>query len=66
MADKVRIKDIAENQGSLSALLTEFCTIARTYPRQHAKGGKVLKEINYQPNMYASALAYNKSYTFTA
>ena len=25
---------------------------------------KVLERINYQPNMYASALAYNKSYTF--
>ena len=25
---------------------------------------QALKEMNYQPNMYASALAYNKSYTF--
>ena len=25
---------------------------------------KALKEMNYQPNVYASALAYNKSYTF--
>ena len=25
---------------------------------------QALKEMNYQPNMYASALAYNKAYTF--
>ena len=25
---------------------------------------KILNEINYQPNVYASVLAYNKTYTF--
>ena len=28
------------------------------------QGRESLKEMNYQPNVYASALAYNKSYTF--
>ena len=34
-------------------------------PPAREKVEKALKEMNYQPNMYASALASNKRYSFT-
>ena len=65
MADKVRIKDIAEKSGvsvgTVDRVLHNRPNVSKT---AREKVEKVLKEINYQPNMYASALAYNKSYTF--
>lgn len=65
MAQKVRIKDIAEKSGvsvgTVDRILHNRPNVSKA---AREKVEKVLKEINYQPNMYASALAYNKSYTF--
>ena len=63
MNGKVRIKDIAEQSGvsvgTVDRILHNRPNVSKT---AREKVEKVLKEINYQPNMYASALAYNKSY----
>ena len=65
MAQKVRIKDIAEKSGvsvgTVDRILHNRPNVSKL---AREKVEKVLKEINYQPNMYASALAYNKRYTF--
>lgn len=65
MTEKIRIKDIAEKAGvsvgTVDRVLHERPNVSK---EAREKVEKVLKEINYQPNMYASALAYNKSYTF--
>ena len=65
MAEKIRIKDIAERAGvsvgTVDRVLHERPNVSKT---AREKVEKALKEMNYQPNMYASALAYNKSYTF--
>ncbi len=65
MLDKIRIKDIAERAGisvgTVDRVLHNRPNVSKT---ARDKIEKVLKELNYQPNMYASALAYNKSYTF--
>ena len=65
MTDKVRIKDIAEKSGvsvgTVDRVLHNRPNVSKT---AREKVEKVLEEINYQPNMYASALAYNKSYKF--
>ena len=65
MAQKVRIKDIAEKSGvsvgTVDRILHNRPNVSKS---AREKVEKVLKEINYQPNMYASALAYNKRYTF--
>lgn len=65
MAQKVRIKDIAEKSGvsvgTVDRILHNRPNVSKV---AREKVEKVLKEINYQPNMYASALAYNKSYNF--
>ncbi|MCR4852645.1 MAG: LacI family DNA-binding transcriptional regulator [Prevotella sp.] len=65
MAQKVRIKDIAEKSGvsvgTVDRILHNRPNVSKS---AREKVEKVLKEINYQPNMYASALAYNKMYTF--
>ena len=65
MAAKIRIKDIAERAG-VSVGTVDRVLHNRPNVSQPAreKVEKALKEMNYQPNMYASALAYNKSYTF--
>ena len=65
MTDKVRIKDIAEKSGvSVGTVDRVLHNRPNVSKEAKAKVEKVLKEINYQPNMYASALAYNKSYKF--
>lgn len=65
MSQKVRIKDIAEKAGvSVGTVDRIIHNRPNVSAVARAKVEKVLKEINYQPNMYASALAYNKSYTF--
>ena len=63
--DKIRIKDIAERAG------VSVGTVDRVLHKRPnvSKGAlekveKALAEMDYQPNMYASALAYNKSYQF--
>lgn len=65
MLEKIRIKDIAERAGisvgTVDRVLHNRPNVSKT---AREKIEKVLKELNYQPNMYASALAYNKSYTF--
>lgn len=65
MAGKIRIKDIAEKSGvsvgTVDRILHNRPNVSKV---AREKVDKVLKEINYQPNMYASALAYNKSYVF--
>ena len=65
MAEKIRIKDIAEmagvSVGTIDRILHNRPNVSKS---AREKVEKVLKEINYQPNMYAAALAYNKSYSF--
>ena len=62
---KIRIKDIAERAGvsvgTVDRVLHERPNVS---PKALEKVKKALKEMDYKPNMYASALAYNKSYTF--
>ena len=65
MDEKIRIKDIAEKAGvsvgTVDRVLHNRPNVSKS---SREKVESVLKSINYQPNMYASALAYNKSYTF--
>ena len=65
MTKKFTIKDIAEQAGvsvgTVDRVLHKRPNVSES---ALAKVNKVLEAINYQPNMYASALAYNKSYTF--
>nr|MBP7471593.1 LacI family DNA-binding transcriptional regulator [Prevotella sp.] len=65
MAAKIRIKDIAERAGvsvgTVDRVLHDRPNISKP---AREKVEKALKEMNYQPNMYASALAYNKEYNF--
>lgn len=65
MADKIRIKDIAQRAGvsvgTVDRVLHGRPNVSET---ARTKIEKALKEMNYQPNAYASALAYNKSYNF--
>ena len=65
MTEKIRIKDIAEmaevSVGTVDRVLHNRPNVSAP---AREKVEKALKEMNYQPNMYASALAYNKSYTF--
>ena len=65
MADQIRIKDIAERAGvsvgTVDRVLHNRPNVSRT---SLEKVRRVLKELDYQPNMYASALAYNRSYSF--
>lgn len=65
MAVKIRIKDIAERAGvsvgTVDRVLHDRPNVSKP---ARDKVEKALKEMNYQPNVYASALAYNKSYTF--
>ena len=64
-SDKIRIKDIAERAGvsvgTVDRVLHERPNVSKT---AREKVEKALKEMDYQPNAYASALAYNKNYTF--
>lgn len=63
--DKIRIKDIAQlsgvSVGTVDRVLHDRPNVSKS---ARCKVEKVLKEIDYCPNMYASALAYNKSYKF--
>lgn len=65
MAGRIRIKDIAEKAG-VSAGTVDRVLHGRpnVSPKARAKVEKALKEQDYRPNVYASALAYNKSYHF--
>ncbi len=65
MAEKIRIKDIAERAGvsvgTVDRVLHKRPNVSASALK---KVEKALNEMNYQPNVYASALAYNRSYTF--
>jgi LacI family transcriptional regulator len=62
---KIRIKDIAERAGvSVGTVDRVLHGRPSVSPKAMEKVKKALEEMDYQPNMYASALAYNKSYTF--
>lgn len=65
MVEKIRIKDIAERAGvSVGTVDRVLHQRPNVSPKARVKVEQALKEMNYQPNMYASALAYNKSYNF--
>lgn len=63
--EKIRIKDIAERAcvsvGTVDRVLHNRPNVSKS---AREKVEKALKEMEYQPNVYASALAYNKSYVF--
>lgn len=63
--ENIRIKDIAERAG-VSVGTVDRVLHNRPNVSQSAreKVEKALAEMNYEPNVYASALAYNKDYTF--
>ncbi len=64
-SDKIRIKDIAVRAGvsvgTVDRVLHERPNVSKT---AREKVEKALEEMDYRPNMYASALAYNKDYSF--
>ena len=65
MTEKIRIKDIAARAGvSVGTVDRVLHNRPNVSPPAREKVEKALKEMDYQPNMYASALAYNRSYTF--
>ena len=65
MNEKIRIKDIAEKSGvSVGTVDRVLHNRPNVSKEAREKVEQVLNSINYQPNMYASALAYNKRYTF--
>ena len=63
--DKIRIKDIAilsgVSVGTVDRVLHNRPNVSK---EAREKVEKALKEMDYHPNVYASALAYNKSYKF--
>lgn len=66
-SDKIRIKDIAERSGvSVGTVDRVLHNRPNVSGKARAKVEAILKEINYQPNMYASALAYNRKIRFAA
>ena len=63
--EKTRIKDIAERAGvSVGTVDRVLHNRPNVSKKSLEKVEKALEEMDYQPNMYASALAYNKEYTF--
>ncbi len=65
MGERIRIKDIAE-RANLSVGTVDRVIHGRSgvSKKSRMRVEEILKEMNYQPNMYASALASNKSYRF--
>ena len=64
-SDKIRIKDIAERAGvSVGTVDRVLHGRPNVSEKARVKIEKALEEMDYQPNMYASALAYNKDYRF--
>jgi LacI family transcriptional regulator len=63
--ENIRIKDIAERAGvSVGTVDRVLHNRPNVSKKALDKVNKALEEMDYKPNMYASALAYNKSYTF--
>ncbi len=62
---KIRIKDIAQRAGvSVGTVDRVLHNRPNVSPKALEKVNQALSEMDYKPNMYASALAYNKSYNF--
>ena len=63
--ENITIKDIAAragvSTGTVDRVLHKRPNVSKTALE---KVNKALEELDYRPNMYASALAYNKTYTF--
>lgn len=65
MSQKIRIKDIAAKAGvSVGTVDRVLHNRPNVSKEARERVENILREINYQPNMYASALAHNKMYTF--
>ncbi|MBQ0062982.1 MAG: substrate-binding domain-containing protein [Prevotella sp.] len=65
MAEKVRIKDIAERAGvSVGTVDRVLHNRPNVSEIARKKIEAALEEMNYQPNVYASALATNRTYFF--
>lgn len=65
MNEHIRIKDIAEKAGvSVGTVDRILHNRPNVSAKSRAKVEAVLESINYKPNMYASALAFNKTFTF--
>lgn len=65
MNERITIKDIAERAGlSVGTVDRVLHNRPNVSAKALAKVKKALEEKNYVPNMYASALAHNKSYKF--
>lgn len=63
--ETIRIKDIAARAGvSVGTVDRVLHNRPNVSAPARYKVEKALKEMDYQPNVYASALAYNKSFTF--
>ena len=63
--EKTRIKDIAVRAGvSVGTVDRVLHNRPNVSKKALEKVQKALDEMDYKPNMYASALAYNKEYTF--
>lgn len=65
LPERIRIKDIARlaevSVGTVDRVLHDRPGVSESSKKRVEK---ILKELNYQPNMYASALASNKKYHF--
>lgn len=65
LPERIRIKDIARlaevSVGTVDRVLHNRAGVS---PSSKQRVEKILKEMNYHPNMYASALASNKKYRF--
>ena len=66
-SDKIRIKDIAERSGvSVGTVDRVLHNRPNVSGKARAKVEAILKEINYQPNMYASAWHITVNIRFAA
>jgi LacI family transcriptional regulator len=63
--EKTRIKDIAERAGVSTGTVDRVLhNRPNVSPKALEKVQKALEEMDYKPNVYASALAYNRDYHF--
>lgn len=64
--ERIRIKDIAQMAGvSVGTVDRVLHSRAGVSASSKKKVEEILRQLNYQPNMYASALASNKKYRFS-
>ena len=65
LPERIRIKDIARladvSVGTVDRVIHSRSGVSETSKKRVEE---ILKQLDYQPNMYASALAYNRKYTF--